>query len=213
MPAGTTIPPTVQAAIARELTRLSNVRWRAEPGNPEHGRHEFTLVSADHHSIMVSTMWQNVLRLEFRALEPERPAAVTYKETGGVTFPKITVAKDRVAEHIAKDVNRRLLPLANQAWEDWHDRVGQIIDRRTAAGGKLEHLAQLVRNPTVKSVGKDHSMSWWQANGIDGGIYAVADVHEYSGTIDVSLTGLPVELAAALIRRVAAYTPPGSATP
>jgi hypothetical protein len=201
------IPPTVRNILAAELTRLSGVTWRVIPGNPEHGRHEFTLVSSEHHEIMASSQWNDALRLTFRALEPERPDAITYDDVRGFDFPSISVAKDRFAESLAKDVNRRLLPKANEAWDRWHARVEEILGRRQTATDNLVRLIEVLPNAKVRSIGREHYLDWYD-KGHD--IRITVDVQESSGSVDVSLKHLPIELAEWLLRQTAGYIRPDS---
>jgi hypothetical protein len=218
------IPPTTQEAIAKELSRLSGTFWHVGFRTPEPARtapwrsllqqefdqrqYEFDLVSSDHHAIRVTTQWDDQLRLVFRAIEPERPNTISYRDIqDNYEFPSITVAKDRFAEHIAKDVNRRLIPKANQAWERWHARVQTVLSRRQVASTNLTRLNQLLPQATMRSMGDEHRMSW-----VHDGIQAQVDVYEYSQTVDVSLSGLSVEVAAAVLKMVAATTRPNSAT-
>jgi hypothetical protein len=199
----TTIPPTSQLTIAKELSRLSGTEWRLGTFDKEIYRYgEFRLESTDGRAIMAITVWDNPLRLRFAALEPVRPEGITHADLEDVhrAFPTITVAKDRYAENIAKDVARRFLPKANVAWDRWNIRVQTLLARRRTADDKVVRLHAVIPQASATSAGREHHLSWWP-----GEISVNVDVSEYSGKVDVHLNGLTPELAETILRNVVAY--------
>lgn len=199
---------TMTLATVKEIAKSLGNSWTAtEDKDKETGRvWGWSLAGPEEQNLRIGTVWNQEGRLTISGTYPSEVDAQGQRQDYGAqavrydeTRPSITVAQDREPAAIAREITRRLMPEYTRILTEAKRRREQ---HRAYVAGCLSIIDRLAKVcPDYTKIVKPHSggENYLNIAGPDHEFYGDIKPHG-DGTVSVTVRGITVESAEALLR-------------
>ena len=190
--------------LARAVSALLGEGWTVRANDSDEAWAAY-LEHAERGSVFVRRHWKDGRRLYVSgSAVPHHPKQ--HDLLHGIDLGKITVAIERGAAAIAKEIEHRLLPTYEAALVQYRGRVAEVAAAETAR----EHALRIVAGTLDGRIA--HGAVHWNSRGTPSNSRATFRPLYDGRSVDVELT-IPVELATEIARVLAARDARDGSTP